>query len=57
MKKFVIISFGLLVISSIIVIIYMYNLLSEAINDTDTYHAPVSAPIIPKESINIHLSQ
>lgn len=50
MKKPLLISLIILAISSIIGIIYIYNLLTKAMHDADEYHPPVVAPIVPKAS-------
>lgn len=50
MKKLLLISLGILAISSIVGIIYVYGLLTEAIHSADKYHPPAVTPIVPKAS-------
>ena len=50
MKKLFLISLGILAVSGVVGIIYIYGLLTEAMNNADKYHPPVVAPIVPKAS-------
>ncbi len=53
MKKIIIISLGILVVSSIVGFFYIYSLLRKVMDKADNYHVTPSSIIIPKTNIGI----